>query len=155
VKVIGTGSHCRPVNTRVRIGDTPDGRRLLVSRTIDAPPDRVWDLLVDTRRWPAWGPSVTAVQSADRRIREGTTGHVRTVGGLWLPFTITSCVEYRWTWRVAGVRATGHRVVPGEDRCRAVFEVPLTAAPYAAVCRSALENLDALATAEGGGSTGQ
>jgi hypothetical protein len=36
-----------------RIVDTPDGRRLVVSRDIDANPDRVWDLFVDTRQWPA------------------------------------------------------------------------------------------------------
>lgn len=132
------------MRTRPRIAHTPDGRRLIVSRVIDARPDRVWDLLVDTRQWPAWGLSITDVRSTDRRIREGTTGQVRTVGGLWIPFVVTSCVEYRWTWRIAGIPATGHRVKPLDGRCRAVFEVPLLATPYAVVCRLALRNLDAL-----------
>jgi hypothetical protein len=135
------------VETRARIGATPDGRRLLVSRSIDAPPDRVWDLFVDTRRWPDWGPSVTAVECADRRVRTGTNGRVRTVAGIWVPFEVTSCADHRWTWRVAGIPATGHRVDPADGRCRAVFELPLAAAPYAVVCRRALRRLDALATA--------
>jgi uncharacterized protein YndB with AHSA1/START domain len=137
------------VKTRRRIVDTPDGRRLLVSRDIDASPDRVWDLFVDTRQWPAWGPSITAVECSDRRIRTGTTGRVRTVGGLWVPFVVTSCADYRWTWRVAGVPATGHRVTPADGGCRASFELPLLAAPYALVCRRALGKLGALARADG------
>jgi uncharacterized protein YndB with AHSA1/START domain len=148
VRVIIVGGLRRPVRTQRRITDTPDGRRLLVTRRIDAHPDRVWDLFVDTRAWPAWGPSITAVECSDRRIRAGTTGRVRTVGGLWIPFVVTSCADYRWTWRVAGVPATGHRVDPVDDRCRAAFELPLLAAPYAVVCRRALQKLDALATTE-------
>lgn len=128
-----------------RLANTPDGRRLLVSRRIDAPADRVWDLLVDTERWPDWGPSITAVRCPDRRIREGSTGRVRTVGGLWLPFEVTTCAPYRWTWRVAGVPATGHRVEPLDRGCLAAFEVPLLAIPYMFVCRRALRAIEELA----------
>jgi len=133
------------VETILRVGDTPEGRRLIVSRSIDAHPDRVWDLFVDTWQWPAWGPSITDVRCSDRRVRRGSTGRVRAVGGLWIPFVVTSCVDYRWTWRVAGIPATGHRVEPSNGRCRAAFEVPLFAAPYAIVCRLALRRLQALA----------
>jgi hypothetical protein len=145
VSLIRTVGVYGAVRTRHRIESTPDGRRLVVARLIDAPADRVWDLFVDTRQWPAWGPSITAVECSDRRIRDGTTGHVRTVGGLRLPFEITSCANYRWTWRVAGISATGHRVEPVNGRCRAAFELPLLAAPYTVVCRRALQRLDALA----------
>lgn len=137
------------MHTQRRIVNTPDGRRLLVSRDIDADPDRVWDLFVDTRQWPVWGPSITAVECSDRRIQAGTTGRVRTVGGLWVPFVVTSCADYRWTWRVAGVPATGHRVDPLDGRCRAAFELPLLAAPYAVVCRRALKTLERLARTDG------
>ncbi len=124
---------------------TPDGRRLTVSRLVDAPADDVWDLFVDTRRWPDWGPSVGAVRSRDVRIRAGTDGSVR-VCGLWVPFRVTTCAEYRWTWRVAGIPATGHRVEPvGNDQCRAVFELPVAAGPYALVCRRALETIGRIA----------
>jgi hypothetical protein len=45
---------------------------------------------------------------------------------------------HRWVWRVAGIPATGHRVEPVAAGCRVVFEVPLPALGYAAVCRIAL-----------------
>lgn len=133
------------MNDRVGIERTPDGRRLAVSRRIDAPADRTWDLLVDPDRWPEWGPSVTDVEASDRPIVEGTTGRVRTVGGIRLPFEVTTCREYRWTWRVAGIPATGHRIEPLGDACSVVFEVPLPAAAYAPVCRRALRAIERLA----------
>jgi len=110
---------------------------------VRAPAAAAWELLTDTRRWPEWGPSVTAVECAERFIGPGTTGWVRTVIGLRVSFRITEYVAgRRWCWEVAGIRATGHRVEPlGPDRCRVVFEVPLLAAPYLAVCRLAGERI--------------
>jgi hypothetical protein len=69
------------------------------------------------------------------------------VAGVWVPFTVTSCVDRRWTWSVARVPATGHRVESlAADRCRAVFEVPVVAAAYVPICGRALRRLDRLAT---------
>lgn len=119
---------------------TPDGRRLCVSRTIDAPAETLWDLLTDTTRWPDWGPSVRAVDCDQQYITAGTTGRVQVVGGIWVPFEITSCTERRWTWNVAKVPATGHRV-EGERPCTVVFEIPVLAAGYAPVCGRALQKL--------------
>lgn len=116
-----------------------------VARTIDAPAEVVWDLLVDTRRWPEWGPSVTDVECKDRRIYAGSTGRVQVIGGVWIPFEVTYLDAYRWTWAVAGIPATGHRVEPYNGSCRAVFEVPLLAAGYAPVCRLALSRIARLA----------
>jgi hypothetical protein len=130
------------MTARTRIGDTPDGRRIEVSRELPVPADRAWSLLTDTDRWPEWGPSVRAVECADRHIRVGSTGTVETVLGIGVPFEITACEPYRWAWRVARIPATGHRVEPlGEDRCRVVFEVPLPAAGYVPVCRRALDRI--------------
>jgi len=129
------------IPTRTRLRRTPDGRRIDVSRAVAAPADAAWELLTDTARWPAWGPSVSAVASTDRRIRAGTTGRVRVGGpgpGLWLPFEVTACEPHRWTWTVARLPATGHRVDPRDDGCRVAFEVPPVAAAYVPVCRRAL-----------------
>lgn len=114
-----------------------------------APRDAVWRALRDTHRWPDWGPSVRAVDCPDRYVRAGSTGHVTAVGGLRVPFEVTTCRDGRWTWDVAGLPATGHRVT-ATDPAIAAFEVPLAAAPYAAVCRRALPRLDraALGTAD-------
>lgn len=128
---------------------TPDGRRICVGRTVAATRDAAWRVLTDTDQWPEWGPSVSAVESSDRIIERGTTGHVRTPVGIGVPFEVTSCEDYRWTWDVAKIPATGHRVetVEGEsenENCRVVFEVPVLAAGYVPVCQRALGRVEAL-----------
>ncbi len=128
---------------------TPDGRRLCIGREVDAPVGVAWDVLRDTETWPEWGPSVRAVDSAERYVREGTTGRVRTPLG-WLGFEVTTCRDRRWTWRVAGVPATGHRAEPAGDGSRVVFEVPPVAAAYAPVCRRACRRIAAAARRRAG-----
>lgn len=118
-----------------------------VSMATAAPCHEVWALLTDTRRWPEWGPSVRAVECAPPVIGPGSTGRVLTALGVWLPFEVSEWAEgRRWSWRVAGVPATGHRVEPLPDKgCRIVFEVPLVAAPYAFVCRMAAARIARIA----------
>ncbi|PSQ36760.1 polyketide cyclase [Halobacteriales archaeon SW_10_66_29] len=122
------------------------GRRLVVSQYVPADRGTVWELLTDTERWPDWGPTVTGVESEDRGIRAGTTGRVQLPIGLWLPFEVTSYGEHRWTWDVARIPATGHRVEREGEGCRVGFELPLYAAGYALVCRRALARIETLAT---------
>lgn len=135
----------------VGVERTPAGRRLVVSRVVDAPAADVWDVLTDTTQWSTWGPSVAAVDCAERYIAEGTTGHVRLAGvGLWVSFEVDSYVDTgekkRWTWTVAGLPATGHGVDPLGEQCRVRFEVPVLAAGYIPVCRRALDAIAALVT---------
>ena len=124
------------------------GRRLIVGGDVDAPAGRVWDLLVDTERWPEWGPSVAAVD-APTRTRPVVPASIRRVGGLGvsLPFEVEAfdAGAMRWRWRVAGLSATGHGVDPRTDGCRVFFEVPPVAAGYAPVCRLACRRLRRLA----------
>jgi len=131
-------------DTEVGIERTPDGRRLVVARTVDADPDDCWELLVDTERWPEWGPSVRSVDTDRRYVEGGLTGRVELPGGVWLPFEITSCVDRRWTWDVARIPATGHFATAVGDGCRLGFEIPLLAAGYAPVCVRALGSMESL-----------
>lgn len=132
--------------TRVGIGKPADCRRIEVSRELPVPADRAWSVLVDTDRWPEWGPSVRAVACSDQEIRAGSTGDVETLLGMRVPFEITACEPYRWTWRVAGIPATGHRVEAlGPERCRVIFEVPLLAGAYFPVCWWALAGIAQIA----------
>lgn len=110
---------------------------------ITAPARVVWSILTDTTLWPEWGPSVRAVDAPSRFVSPGMRGRVRTAVGLWLPFEISELDPgRRWAWRVAGLPATGHRVEALTlGTCRAVFEVPRWAAPYALVCRVALARI--------------
>ena len=106
---------------------------------IKAPVSAAWELLIDIRRWPEWGPSVARVDCADRYIALGSAGRVQTTFGPWLSFEITQfIVGQYWRWQVAGIPATGHRVLSlGPNLCRVVFAVPVLAAPYLFVCRIA------------------
>lgn len=114
-----------------------------MTRELTAPPAAAWGVFVDTRSWPAWGPSVRAVRCDPPVLwHVGQRGHLRGPAGPWVPFEITAFDEgHRWAWRVAGLPATGHRVEPTANGCRVVFEVPRLVAPYAAVCRVALDRI--------------
>ena len=119
---------------------------LEIARNLDAGASRVWDLIIDTERWPQWGPSVRAVECVDRYIHQGSRGRVQTSVGLWTTFVVTEFENERyWSWRVGGLRATGHRVDPlDEYRSCLAFEVPLLALPYAIVCKMALDRIAVL-----------
>ena len=135
--------------TATDIRRTPDGRRLVVRRAVGATREAVWDVLVDTDQWSAWGPSITAVESSDERIRRGTQGRVRALGAVWLTFEITTCENYRWTWDVAGIEATGHFVEPHPAGAVVGFEMPVVAVGYVPVCRRACTRIGKLAGRRG------
>ena len=118
-----------------------------VGKMFLASPDTIWDLITDTTQWPKWGPTVKAVRNSERYIHKGSQGQVLTAVGLWLPFVIT---EYEhisfWSWKVASVSATGHRLKPtNTGGCHLWFEVPIIAAPYLVVCQIALNRLEGIA----------
>lgn len=120
-----------------------------VERIIPAPPSLVWRILTDTREWPLWGPSVRAVQAPSALIGPGLRGRIQTPVGLWIPFEITRWEQDRaWSWRVAGIEATGHRLEPiSPTRCRVTFEIPRWAPLYRPVCETALRRIATRAAA--------
>jgi Polyketide cyclase / dehydrase and lipid transport len=122
---------------------------------VDAPADDVWRLLVDTRRWPDWGPTVTAarVDGPGSLLTQGASGAVRTPLGLWLPFVVDTWgdgpAERCWSWRVVGVAATCHRVTAlGRARSRVAMGVPGWAPAYLAVVELGLRRVRRLAESE-------
>ncbi len=118
-----------------------------ISKDIDASAEAVWKILTDTELWPVWGPSVVAVDAPQRWIARGVKGRVKTAIGVWLPFEITAFdAPVYWHWKVAGIPATGHRLIPqGPERCTLIFELPRGAFPYASICRRAAEAIALLA----------
>ncbi|HKJ56692.1 MAG TPA: SRPBCC family protein [Nitriliruptoraceae bacterium] len=117
-----------------------------VSFECAAPADVAWAVSSDLSLWPRWGPSVVAVEPAEGTVVAGLEGRVRTPVGVWLPFVVDTIEPgRRWTWRVAGVPATGHRVdAATSSTSRLVIEVPLWAAAYAVVCHVGLRRLAGL-----------
>jgi uncharacterized protein YndB with AHSA1/START domain len=116
---------------------------ITIKREFIASPESAWDLLTDTTKWRLWGPTVRSVTCSDRYIHKGSWGKVRTPIGLWVPFSITEYEhENYWTWKVAGIQATGHRLVQfNTDSCMVAFELPLSWLPYSIVCRIALKRM--------------
>lgn len=106
--------------------------------------------MTDTTQWPLWGPTVRDVRCSERFIRKGSWGNVRTPIGLWVPFIITEYDHLHfWGWKVAGIRATGHRLISFNDNfCRVVFELPYYWLPYALVCKKAASNMARLLVSE-------
>ena len=122
-----------------------------VSRRIAASAEDVWALLTDTGTWPAWGPSITGVEPPvgprSGGLGPGSHGRVRTVLGPALPYTVTAFEPGRyWAWSVAGIPATGHRVIPQGGGCLVTFTVPWWAPAYLPVCAVALRRIERLAT---------
>ena len=116
---------------------------ITVKRELRASPESAWDLLTDTTKWRWWGPTVRSVTCSDRYIRKGSSGKVRTPIGLWFPFSITEYEhENYWTWKVAGIQATGHRLIQlNTDFSIVAFELPLSWMPYVIVCWIALKRM--------------
>jgi hypothetical protein len=92
------------------------------------------------------------VDCATQLIGPGTRGRVRTALGPWLSFEVTGWEPGEfWRWRVAGVAATGHRVIAtGPATSEVVFTVPSWAPFYLPVCRAAIRRLDGLAAGGAG-----
>ena len=115
---------------------------LRISRNIASPPERVWDHISLFEHWPSWGVTITAVEPSHGRVHPGLEGRVKTVAGTWLPFRITDVSDgTSWTWKVAGVPATGHRVEPAAEGCRVTFTAPIWAPFYLPVLSRALRTL--------------
>jgi hypothetical protein len=127
-------------------------KRLYISRTIDAPAADAWKVLVDLARWPDWGPSVRSATLGGAPMQLGSRGTVTTSVGVALAFQVTDFEPGRcWSWKVAGIPATGHSVEPlGAGRCRVTFGVPAIAWPYLIVCRVALERIAVITENLGG-----
>src|SRR4051794_16003895 len=112
---------------------------------VAAPIDVAWDALVGLDSWPQWGPSVRAALLDDgtRRLSAGAAGAVQTAAGFWLRFEVDEWSESpdqaSWSWRVAGVPATVHRVASlAPSRCHVEMGLSRWALPYLSVLWIAL-----------------
>ena len=85
------------------------------SSTIQAPPERVWQVFSDVERWPEWTPTVDSVERLDAgRIHIGAKTRIRQPK---LPVAIWEVTElkegefFEWVSKAPGIKTTGvHRV---------------------------------------------
>lgn len=122
-------------------------RALSTTREITAPARVVWRLIAEFELWPSWGPTVKDVITKARVVSSGVQGRVVTPVGVSLPFIITQVEPgVSWSWRVAGIDATGHRVIAtGPETCRLEFAVPWPFAVYMPILRLGLAKVKSLA----------
>jgi uncharacterized protein YndB with AHSA1/START domain len=113
--------------------------------TVD--PETVWSVITDVQTWPRWGPTVSGARvDGDAGLTSGARGTVTTIPGLSLPFEITEFVDRRaWAWKVAGVSATRHEVIPVPGGCVLSFGAPVWAAGYLPVLAIALPRIERIA----------
>ncbi|MEU4195076.1 SRPBCC family protein [Kribbella sp. NPDC026611] len=90
------------------------------SSTIQAAPERVWEVFSDVERWPEWTPTVDQVERLDAgRIHLGARTRIRQPK---LPVAIWEVTElkegeyFEWVSKAPGIRTTGiHRVTGTPD----------------------------------------
>ena len=111
------------------------------------PSDAVWDVLVDLTSWPKWGPTVAGAELDDPGpLKLGARGKVWTPVGVPLPFEINEFIDGRvWAWRVAGVPATRHEVIPTRGGCVLSMGVPVWAPAYLSIMAIAVPRIERLA----------
>ena len=81
--------------------------RIVTSRTVQATPEAVWDLMADAKRWPEWVEVIDRmVELPEGELREGS--EYREAGGI-APFKGES------TWRVSEYERPRRMVHEGDD----------------------------------------
>lgn len=69
-------------------------------------PALCWLRYADLGQWQSWAPPIVGVEADAASLRLGLSGVVRVLGGLAVPFTVTSvdAVAMVWSWivRVSG-----------------------------------------------------
>lgn len=100
-----------------------------VSIDIQAPPDRVWAIMSDVRRWHEWTPSVTSIRRLDEGpLRVGSRAMVRqpkVPPALWRVTEIEEGRRFSWVTGTPIARATGRHSVeptPGGSRATLALE---------------------------------
>ena len=67
-----------------------------------APVEQAWRRYEEIPLWPTWAPQISRVRASSDQLALGVHGTVYALGGLPIPFTVTSCrPEARtWSWQV-------------------------------------------------------
>jgi uncharacterized protein YndB with AHSA1/START domain len=99
---------------------------LVSTVVVPAPPERVWTVFADARRWPEWSRVIAAVTVAPERWEPGARLAFRLrIGGAVVPFDVTVTAAdpphlVTWTsvrWTVTGTRT--HTFATTADGTRA------------------------------------
>ena len=122
-------------------------KRLVISKKINSPAKKVWQIVTDTYLWNKWGPSVAGVYSDDRFISQGSKGIIKVYPCFYLRFEITSYKDEKyWNWKIKGINATGHFLLPlNEKETVFAFDMPVFLPFYLLICAAALRRIKKMA----------
>jgi uncharacterized membrane protein len=98
------------------------------SRHIDAPPDKVWEVMVDVARWPEWTPTIDSVELAhDGPLHVGSRAVVRQPKLPRATWEVTEVLDgRRFTWEAKGPgmsTVARHEVVPDRAGSKVTLSV--------------------------------
>jgi len=98
--------------------------------SISAPPERVWDVLVDIERWPARIPTVDQAERLDDGpLAVGARTRLaqpKLPEEVWTVTELTPGTAFTWTSTSTGVRVTASHVVePSPDGSRLTLAIDL------------------------------
>ncbi|MFG1906035.1 SRPBCC family protein [Kribbella sp. NPDC048928] len=90
------------------------------STTIQAPPERVWEVFSNVERWPDWTPTVDSVERLDDgRLHLGARTRIRQpklAVAVWEVTKFEDGQYFEWVSTAPGMRTTGgHRVISTPD----------------------------------------
>ncbi len=99
--------------------------------TIAAPPERVWEVLVDVERWPERIPTVDEAERLDSGpLAAGSRTRLRQPRlpeGVWTVTELVDGSSFTWESSSPGVRITaGHVVEPHPDGSRLSLDLSLS-----------------------------
>jgi len=97
---------------------------------IDAPPARVWEVLVDVEQWPQWSPTMTKIERLDSgTFRTGSICRIkqpRLPEATWRVTSLTPEQSFTWTCRNRGVTMVARHLIAvsgnGGTRAESHFE---------------------------------
>jgi uncharacterized protein YndB with AHSA1/START domain len=95
---------------------------------IDAPPERVWDVMVDVEKWPEWTPSMSSVKRLDPgELRVGSRARIKQPGLAPNTMTVTHLERdktFTWATRAPGLLVTAtHTVEPRGKGSQVILSV--------------------------------
>ncbi len=103
-------------------------RNYEITVDIEAPPERVWDVMIDVEKWPEWTPSMSSVKRLDTGdLRKGS--RVRIKQPKLAPATMTVAElehekGFTWTTSAPGVLVTArHTITPNGKGSQVVLSL--------------------------------
>jgi len=97
-----------------------DDKQFSISIDINAPADRVYEVMADTDRWHEWTPSVTSIKRLDRGpFIVGSRAVIRQPKfppALWTVTAIDGRSSFTWTNRAPGIKVVAHHSIDAKGK---------------------------------------